>query len=202
MDVRDLDQVRSAVDATVAGLGRLDILVNNAGLAPGNPAEDVTEADFDLTVQVNLKGTFFASQAAGQEMIGQGYGRIVNLGSQARAVAWPTESVYCMTKATISRLTKFLAVEWGRRGVTVNTVAPTFIRTPGDRASAGRSVVPRRRRGADRRAAPLRGTDGRGRRGGVPGLPGREPDHRDHSVGRRRLDRAVARRACWRRQAR
>jgi NAD(P)-dependent dehydrogenase (short-subunit alcohol dehydrogenase family) len=70
MDVRDLDQVRSAVDGTVAEFGRLDILVNNAGVAPGNPAEDVTEADFDLTVQVNLKGTFFASQAAGRVMIG------------------------------------------------------------------------------------------------------------------------------------
>jgi NAD(P)-dependent dehydrogenase (short-subunit alcohol dehydrogenase family) len=83
MDVRDLDQVRVAVDATVGGLGRLDILVNNAGLGPANPAEDVTEADFDLTVDVNVKGTFFASQAAGRVMIEQRFGRIVNLGSQA-----------------------------------------------------------------------------------------------------------------------
>jgi hypothetical protein len=66
MDVRDLDQVRSAVAGTVAGLGRLDILVNNAGVSPANPAEDVTEADFDLLVQGNVKGTFFASQAAGR----------------------------------------------------------------------------------------------------------------------------------------
>jgi NAD(P)-dependent dehydrogenase (short-subunit alcohol dehydrogenase family) len=131
MDVRDLDQVRSAVGATVDRFGGLDILVNNAGLAPGNPAEDVTEADFDLTVEVNLKGTFFVSQAAGRVMIGQGYGRIVNLGSQAGVVALPTESVYCMTKAAISHLTRCLAVEWGQYGITVNAVAPTFIRTPG-----------------------------------------------------------------------
>jgi NAD(P)-dependent dehydrogenase (short-subunit alcohol dehydrogenase family) len=131
MDVRDLDQVRAAVDATVGGLGRLDILVNNAGLGPANPAEEVTEADFDLTVNVNVKGTFFASQAAGRVMIRQGFGRIVNLGSQAGVVALPTESVYCLTKAAISHLTRCLAVEWGRYGITVNTVAPTFIHTPG-----------------------------------------------------------------------
>ena len=94
MDVRDLDQVHAAVDATVGELGRLDILVNNAGLGPANPAEDVTEGDFGLTVDVNVKGTFFASQAAGRVMIRQGFGRIVNLGSQAGVVALPTESVY------------------------------------------------------------------------------------------------------------
>jgi NAD(P)-dependent dehydrogenase (short-subunit alcohol dehydrogenase family) len=134
MDVRNLGQVREAVDAAVAEFGRLDILVNNAGLAPANPAELVTESDFDLTLDVNVKGTFFVSQAAGKVMIGQGYGRIVNLSSQAAFVALPTESVYCMTKAAISHLTKCLAVEWGKYGITVNSVAPTFIRTPGTAA--------------------------------------------------------------------
>jgi NAD(P)-dependent dehydrogenase (short-subunit alcohol dehydrogenase family) len=131
MDVRDLGQVRSAVEDAAGHFGRLDILVNNAGLGPPNPAEDVDEADFDLTFDVNVKGTFFASQAAGREMIRQGYGRIVNLSSQAGFVALPTESVYCMSKAAISHLTKCLAVEWGRHGITVNAVAPTFVRTPG-----------------------------------------------------------------------
>ena len=110
--------------------GRLDILVNNAGLGPANHAEDVTEADFDLTFDVNVKGTFFASQAAGRAMIRQGFGRIINLSSQAGFVALPTESVYCTTKAAIAHLTKCLAVEWGGYGITVNAVAPTFIRTP------------------------------------------------------------------------
>jgi NAD(P)-dependent dehydrogenase (short-subunit alcohol dehydrogenase family) len=135
MDVRDLPQVSSAVEQTVAGLGRLDLLVNNAGLGPSNPAEDVNEVDFDLTLEVNLKGTFFACQAAGRVMIRQGHGRIVNLSSQAGFVALPTESVYCMTKAAISHLTRCLAVEWGPHGVTVNAVAPTFIRTPGTEAA-------------------------------------------------------------------
>jgi NAD(P)-dependent dehydrogenase (short-subunit alcohol dehydrogenase family) len=131
MDVTQLDQVASAVEAALAAAGRIDILVNNAGLGPENPAEDVTEADFDFTCAVNLKGTFFVSQAVGRAMIRQGGGTIVNLGSQAGEVALPGEAVYCMTKAAIHHLTRCLAVEWGVHGITVNAVAPTFIVTPG-----------------------------------------------------------------------
>ena len=99
MDVRDLDQIARRGRRTVVDeFGRLDILVNNAGLGPANPAEDVTEADFDLTIDVNVKGVFFASQAAGRVMIRQGFGRIVNLSSQAGFVALPTESVYCLSR--------------------------------------------------------------------------------------------------------
>ena len=131
MDVTRLDQICKAVDDTVLHFGRLDILVNNAGVAPDNLAEKVREQDFDLTLAVNLKGTFFASQAAGRVMIRQTGGRIINIGSQAGFVALPTESIYCMTKAAISHLTKCLAVEWGKYNITVNAVAPTFIHTPG-----------------------------------------------------------------------
>src|ERR1041385_7908583 len=83
MDVTHLDQIQTAIDATVSHFGRLDILVNNAGLGPSNLAENVREEDFDYTVAVNLKGTFFTSQAAGRVMIKQNYGRIINLSSQA-----------------------------------------------------------------------------------------------------------------------
>ena len=131
MDVTRLDEIQNAIASTVAHFGRLDILVNNAGLGPSNLAENVREEDFDLTFAVNLKGTFFTSQAAGRVMIQQNYGRIINLSSQAGFVALPTESVYCMTKAAISHLTKCLAVEWGQYNITVNAVAPTFINTPG-----------------------------------------------------------------------
>jgi NAD(P)-dependent dehydrogenase (short-subunit alcohol dehydrogenase family) len=131
MDVLHLDQISRAVEDTVARFGRLDILVNNAGLGPSNLAQDAREEDFDLTLAVNLKGTFFASQAAGRVMIRQNAGRIVNLSSQAGFVALPAESVYCMTKAGISHLTKCLAIEWGKYNITVNAVAPTFITTPG-----------------------------------------------------------------------
>jgi NAD(P)-dependent dehydrogenase (short-subunit alcohol dehydrogenase family) len=131
MDIADLGEVSSAVAQAVDGLGRLDVLVNNAGIGPENPAEDVRVEDFDRTVAVNLRGTFFTSQAAGRVMIERGGGRIVNLSSQAGFVALPGEAVYCMTKAAIAHVTKCLAVEWGRHGITVNAVAPTFIATPG-----------------------------------------------------------------------
>lgn len=131
MDMTDLAAVRAGVNRTFAEFGRIDILVNNAGIALGGPAEDVTEENFDRTLAMNLKGTFFAAQAAGRVMIQQGYGRIINLSSQAGFVALPTESVYCMTKAAIAHLTKCLAVEWGKYGINVNAVAPTFIHTPG-----------------------------------------------------------------------
>ena len=135
MDVADLAQVSAAVDETVARFGRIDVLVNNAGIAPENLAEAVTVQDFDETCAVNLKGTFFVSQAAGRVMIRQRSGRIVNLSSQAGFVALPGESVYCMTKAAISHLTKCLAVEWGKHGITVNAVTPGLTASDGVMAS-------------------------------------------------------------------
>jgi NAD(P)-dependent dehydrogenase (short-subunit alcohol dehydrogenase family) len=131
MDMRNLQQIRSAVDETARHFGRIDILVNNAGIAPDNLAENVREEDFDETLSINLKGTFFASQVAGRIMIRQKSGKIINMSSQAGFAALPTESIYCMTKAGISHLTKCLAIEWGKHGITVNAVAPTFIHTPG-----------------------------------------------------------------------
>ncbi len=131
MDMTRRNEITRAIDDAAGYFGHLDILVNNAGVSPENPAENVREEDFDLTLAVNLKGTFFASQAAGRMMIRQKHGRIINMGSQAGFVALPTESIYCMTKAAISHLTKCLAVEWGKYNITVNAVAPTFIRTPG-----------------------------------------------------------------------
>jgi NAD(P)-dependent dehydrogenase (short-subunit alcohol dehydrogenase family) len=131
MDMTKLDQVRHAIEYAIKHFGRIDLLVNNAGIAPENLAEDVTEEDFDRTLAINLKGTFFASQYAARHMIRQKSGSIVNIGSQAGFAALPTESVYCMTKAGIAHLTKCLAVEWGKYGIRVNAVAPTFIHTPG-----------------------------------------------------------------------
>ncbi len=131
MDVTNVAQVQRAVQDAVAQFGRLDILVNNAGGGFNNLVENVPEHEFDQTVARNLKGTFFASQAAGKVMMQQNYGRIINMSSQAGFVALPTESVYCMTKAGINQLTRCFAVEWGKYNITVNAVAPTFIQTPG-----------------------------------------------------------------------
>lgn len=131
MDVSKMDEISVAVQTGWEHFRRIDILVNNAGIGAPNPAEKVTEKDFDETLAVNLKGTFFTAQAVGRLMIAQKYGRIINISSQAGFVALPTESVYCMTKAAISHLTKCLALEWAPHNITVNAVAPTFITTPG-----------------------------------------------------------------------
>lgn len=131
MDVSKMDDIKYAVEKAGEHFGRIDILINNAGIAPGNYIENVTQEDFDYTLDVNLKGTFFTSQHVGKWMIRQQSGRIINLSSQAGYVALPTESVYCMTKAGISHLTRCFAVEWAKHNITVNAVAPTFIYTPG-----------------------------------------------------------------------
>jgi NAD(P)-dependent dehydrogenase (short-subunit alcohol dehydrogenase family) len=132
MDVTRPAEIEAAVSATVDELGSLDLLVNNAGGGAGlKPVEEVSAADLEHTIDVNLKGTFYACQAVYPPMRARGFGRIVNLSSQAALVALPGEAVYCMTKAAVSHLTRCLAVEWGRHGITVNAVAPTFIHTPG-----------------------------------------------------------------------
>jgi len=131
MDVTDLAQISAAIQKAADHFGKLDILVNNAGNGVSRLALDVNEHDFDFTLALNLKSTFFASQAAAKLMIRQKGGRIINMSSQAAFAALPTESVYCASKAAVSHLTKCLAVEWGPHNITVNAVAPTFIATPG-----------------------------------------------------------------------
>jgi NAD(P)-dependent dehydrogenase (short-subunit alcohol dehydrogenase family) len=127
MDVTDLNQARAAFDRAVEVLGGVDILVNNAGGGIGDMALDVTEDDFDAVVALNVKSTFFLSQTAARHMIERGRGgRIINLSSQAGVVALPGESVYCLSKAAVSHLTRCMAVEWGEHGITVNAICPGF----------------------------------------------------------------------------
>ena len=131
MDVLDLEQSYGAIERAVDHFGRIDILVNNVGGGTEALAEDVTERDFDLTLDLNVKSTFFVSQRVARHMRSAGGGRIINMTSQAGFIALPTESVYCLAKAAVVHMTKCLAVEWGRYGINVNAVAPTFIDTPG-----------------------------------------------------------------------
>jgi NAD(P)-dependent dehydrogenase (short-subunit alcohol dehydrogenase family) len=131
MDVSKMDQIQSAVAEAHRHFGRIDVLVNNAGIAPENLAENVVEADFDATLAVNLKGTFFTTQAVGRLMIERRSGSIINMSSQAGSTALKGEPIYCMTKAGINHLTRCLAHEWGPHNIRVNAVAPTFIRTDG-----------------------------------------------------------------------
>lgn len=131
LDVTRMDQIESAVARAIDRFGRVDILLNNVGVGPENPAEKVTEEDFDFTVNANLKGTFFATQAVGRTMIERRKGRIINMSSQAGSVVLHGESIYCMTKAAINHLTRCLASEWAPHGIAVNSIAPTFIYTDG-----------------------------------------------------------------------
>jgi NAD(P)-dependent dehydrogenase (short-subunit alcohol dehydrogenase family) len=132
MDVMDLKQSYAAIDAAVAAFGKLDILVNNAGGGVDErPVEAYTEADYDFVLDLNAKSTFFLTQYAGRHMLARKQGAIVNMGSQAGAVALPGEAVYCLSKAAVAHMTKCFAVEWGKNNVRVNCVAPTFIETDG-----------------------------------------------------------------------
>jgi NAD(P)-dependent dehydrogenase (short-subunit alcohol dehydrogenase family) len=126
LDLRDVASIRRALDRV-----KPDILVNNAGLGTNHDALDATEEEWDELMAVNLKGLFFACQAAGRHMVERGYGRIVNMSSQAGHVGIRRHAAYSASKGGVELLTKVLALEWGPHGVTVNTVAPTFVRTPG-----------------------------------------------------------------------
>jgi NAD(P)-dependent dehydrogenase (short-subunit alcohol dehydrogenase family) len=131
IDLGDRASIDRAIDEAVDRCGRLDVLVNNAGLGTNHDALDATEEEWDELFAVNVRGLFFACQSAGRRMVEQGFGRIVNMASQAGLVGIPRHAAYSASKGAVIALTRVLALEWGPSGVTVNCVAPTFVRTPG-----------------------------------------------------------------------
>ena len=130
LDVTSVGSLGAIFDSIAETLGSLDILVNNAGVSSRSSALNVDEEHWDAVHAVNLKGTFFASQAAVRHMLANGYGRIINIASQLAVTSGPNRAVYASTKGGIVAITKSLAIEWAPQGVTVNAVGPGPTETP------------------------------------------------------------------------
>jgi 2-deoxy-D-gluconate 3-dehydrogenase len=128
-DITDPDAARAAVGASREH-GDLSIVVNSAGTNRPGPTLEQPVADFDLVMDVNVRGTYLVCQAAGEVLVARGGGRIINVSSQMGSVGYPGRAAYCASKHAVNGLTKALAVEWAPHAVTVNAVAPTFIETP------------------------------------------------------------------------
>jgi NAD(P)-dependent dehydrogenase (short-subunit alcohol dehydrogenase family) len=127
LDVTHPAAVRTKLDS----LPPFQILVNAAGLARHSPAVDTTEDAYDAAMNANLKGAFFLTTAIARRLIAEAMpGSLVNVSSQMGHVGGIDRAVYCATKHGLEGFTKAMAIEWGRHGIRVNTIAPTFIRTP------------------------------------------------------------------------
>jgi NAD(P)-dependent dehydrogenase (short-subunit alcohol dehydrogenase family) len=134
LDVADAGSIAPAFDEIEAALGPISILVNNAGVSGEGMALDLTVEAFDATFDVNVRGVYFAAQAAARLMIASGVaergeGRIVNIASIAAQTNFPGLSAYCSSKAAVAMLTRVMAREWARRGIAVNALAPGYVLT-------------------------------------------------------------------------
>ncbi|MEJ6397234.1 SDR family NAD(P)-dependent oxidoreductase [Yoonia sp. 208BN28-4] len=127
LDVANVAATTQEVDKT----GPYDILVNSAGLAIHSPATETTEQDFDAVADLNIKGAYFLTQAVARGLIAAGKpGSLINISSQMAHVGGIDRAVYCATKHAVEGFTKAMAIEWGKQGIRVNTICPTFVRTP------------------------------------------------------------------------
>ncbi len=129
VDITNLAEVESMFKKTVEQFGQIDILVNNAGIARDKSIRKLTEEDWDVVLNVNLKGAFFCAKVASGYMREQGYGRIINISSRAW-LGGMGQANYSASKGGIVSLTRTIALELGKKGVTVNCIAPGLIDTP------------------------------------------------------------------------
>jgi NAD(P)-dependent dehydrogenase (short-subunit alcohol dehydrogenase family) len=128
-DVGDASQAQRLVDRTLEAFGRLDVLINNAGIIKTAEFLDISEADFDAVLRVNLKGVFLVGQAAARAMVKQGKGAIVNMSSANAVVAIPNQVPYVTSKGAVNQLTKVMALALADKGVRVNAIGPGSILT-------------------------------------------------------------------------
>lgn len=131
IDLTNYDAVETLFKAIAEEIGGIDVVCNIAGLGSGTPAENISKEEFLKVISVNMNAVFFVCQIAGKIMIQQGRGgRIINMSSQAGIVALPGHIAYSASKAGVMAITRDLALEWGKYGITVNSVAPTVVMTP------------------------------------------------------------------------
>jgi len=123
LDIADIEAIKTALAAGAP----YDILVNSAGLARHGPALDTNPADFDAVMNINLRGAFFLAREVARTM--PRGGSVITISSQMGHVGGPERAVYCASKHAVEGMTKAMAIEWGGRGIRVNTICPTFIRT-------------------------------------------------------------------------
>lgn len=129
-DVTARESVERAVEEVCARTGSIDVLINSAGVARLAPAERIDDDYWSSTLAVNLTGSFLMSQVVGRTMLERGRGKIISLASQAATVALPGHVAYSASKSGLLGMTRTLALEWGPRGVTANTISPTVVLTP------------------------------------------------------------------------
>jgi NAD(P)-dependent dehydrogenase (short-subunit alcohol dehydrogenase family) len=129
MDVTSKTSVVQAVDEILNRFGKIDILVNNAGVNHRVEVLDYPEEKWDLVIDTNLKGYFLVSQAVVPQMIERGYGKVIHISSIFGAVALPTQLAYAASKGGVDQITKVMALEWAKKGVRVNAIAPTYFET-------------------------------------------------------------------------
>jgi len=128
-DVSDKPSMAALLTECVAAFGKVDILVNSAGRTKRDPSLNVTEEDWNAILETNLTGTLRACQIFGEHMVERGYGRIINIASLSTFVSLFEVAAYSASKAAVASLTKSLAIEWARKGVNVNAIAPGVFRT-------------------------------------------------------------------------
>lgn len=128
-DVGDRNSLSTLLDEVVAEFGKADILVNSAGITKRTPTLDVEDEEWNSIIETNLNGTLRACQVFGRHMVGNGYGRIVNIASLSTFVSLFEVAAYAASKAAVASLTKSLAIEWATHGVNVNAIAPGVFRT-------------------------------------------------------------------------